>query len=645
MLKKIYEKIEEYGLLQVLGYIIKRILKEIKVEYLRRNIEKFQQKIYIKDNYISQINFFYSKENLEKIRFFYKKNTNIRENILKEAKQILEHKFDLLGSGEVDLGEKIKWNEDFKSGFIWKNQFYKDIKIVDLNNNADVKVPWELSRFQHLFTLGKAYWITNNKKYYLECKEEIEEWIVENPVYMSVNWTCAMDVAIRAVNWIFFYFHFKDLIDGDKEFLNKLNNSLYNHGKFIFLNLEKRIKFSNNHYLSDLVGLFYLGSYFNELKNNEVKRWLDFSKKELEKEMFIQNNEDGSNYESSTSYHRLVTELMFFPMIFGEKNNIKFSKEYKERLEKMFEFLAKIIKPNGRIPMIGDVDNGRLLVLSDYSSWEVNDVRELLSLGGEYFNNTLLKNSGAIKKEDKLWIFNSLSDEEEKYYNKSVKFSNGGYYILRNNDIYCFIRCGELSCRGQGGHSHNDQLSFELNVKGEDFIVDTGTGVYTANKNIRNLFRSTKQHNTVYIEGYEQNSFEENNLFEMREESFAKTLEFSKNKFEGEHYGYLNKVNIIHKRKIILNKNKILNIIDSIPNTDGVLSLFLAKNVQLYEMNNNFLLQDDKVKIFIKIENPKLTRIKETSISEKYGKIIKTKKIEIHFTNKLIIKIRKVRSE
>jgi len=425
MLKKIYEKIEEYGLLQVLGYIIKRILKEIKVEYLRRNIEKFQQKIYIKDNYISQINFFYSKENLEKIIFFYKKNTNIRENILKEAKQILEHKFDLLGSGEVDLGEKIKWNEDFKSGFIWKNQFYKDIKIVDLNNNADVKVPWELSRFQHLFTLGKAYWITNDKKYYLECKKEIEDWIAENPIYMSVNWTCAMDVAIRAVNWIFFYWHFKDLIDNDKEFLNKFNNSLCNHGKFIYLNLEKGLGLANNHYLSDLVGLFYLGIYFNELKNNEVKRWLDFSKKELEKEMFVQNNKDGSNYESSTSYHRLVTELMFFPMILGEKNKIKFSQEYKKRLEKMFEFLAKIIKPNGKIPMIGDVDNGRLLILSNYSSWEVNDVRELLSLGGEYFNSFLLKSSGAIKKEDKLWIFNSLGDEEEKYYKESVKFDDG----------------------------------------------------------------------------------------------------------------------------------------------------------------------------------------------------------------------------
>ena len=320
MLKKIYKKIEEYGLLQVLGYIFKRILKEIRIKYLRKNIEKIQHKIYIKDNYISEINFFYSKGNIEKIKDFYEKNISIRENILKEAEQILEHKFDLLGSGEINLGKKIRWNEDFKSGFVWKNQFYKDVKIVDLNNNADVKVPWELSRFQHLFTLGKAYWITNDKKYYLECKKEIEDWIAENPVYMSVNWTCAMDVAIRAVNWIFFYFHFKELIDNDKEFLKKFNNSLYNHGKFIFLNLEKGIKFSNNHYLSDLVGLFYLGIYFNKLKSNEVKRWLNFSKKELEKEMFIQNNEDGSNYESSTSYHRLVTELMFFPVILGEKN-------------------------------------------------------------------------------------------------------------------------------------------------------------------------------------------------------------------------------------------------------------------------------------------------------------------------------------
>lgn len=639
MLKKIYKKIEEYGLLQVLGYILKRILKEIKIKYLRKNIEKLQHKIYIKDNYISEINFFYSKKNIEKIRFFYEENIDIRENILKEAEQILEHKFDLLGSGKINLGKKIKWNEDFKSGFVWKNKFYKDIKIVDLTNNADVKVPWELSRFQHLFTLGKAYWITNDKKYYSECKEEIEDWIAGNPVYMSVNWTCAMDVAIRAVSWIFFYFHFKDLIDNDKEFLNKFNNSLYNHGRFIYLNLEKGLGLANNHYLSDLVGLFYLGIYFNELKNNEVKRWLNFSKKELEKEMFIQNNGDGSNYESSTSYHRLVTELIFFPMILGEKNNIKFSKEYKNRLEKMFEFLAKIIKTNGKIPMIGDVDNGRLLILSNYSSWEVNDVRDLLSLGGEYFNSTLLKNSGAIRKEDKLWIFTSSSDEEEKYYKESVKFDDGGYYILRNNDIYCFIRCGELSCRGQGGHSHNDQLSFELNIGGEDFIVDTGTGVYTADKDIRNLFRSTKQHNTVYIVGYEQNYFNENNLFEMREETFAKCTKFKENYFEGKHQGYLKKLAIIHKRKIEL-KNKKIEIKDFIENSKGIICLNLHPEVKVIEIENGIKLLKNNIEIFLGCSS-KLLKIKKSKFSNKYGEIVKNIKIEIEFEDRNILKLEK----
>lgn len=637
MLKKIYKKIEEYGLLQVLGYIFKRILKEIRIKYLRKNIEKIQHKIYIKDNYISEINFFYSKGNIEKIKDFYEKNISIRENILKETEQILEHKFDLLGSGEINLGKKIRWNEDFKSGFVWKNQFYKDIKIVDLNNNADVKVPWELSRFQHLFTLGKAYWITNDKKYYLECKEEIEEWIVENPIYMSVNWTCAMDVAIRAVNWIFFYFHFKDLIEKDKEFLNKFNNSLYNHGKGIFLNLEKGLGYANNHYLSDLVGLFYLGIYFNELKNNEVKKWLDFSKKELEKEMFIQNNEDGTNYESSTSYHRLVTELMFFPMILGEKNKIKFSQEYKERLEKMFEFLAKIIKPNGKIPMIGDVDNGRLLIISNYSSWEVNDVRELLSLGGEYFNSFLLKRSGAIKKEDKLWIFNYLSDEEEKYYKESVKFDDGGYYILRNNDIYCFIRCGELSCRGQGGHSHNDQLSFELNIGGEDFIVDTGTGVYTADKNIRNLFRSTRQHNTIFIEGYEQNYFFENELFKMQEETFAKCTKFKNNYFEGYHQGYLKKLNTLHKRKIKLN-NKSIEIKDFIESLKGMICLNLHPEVKVIEIENGIKLLKNDVEIFLECSS-KLLKIVESKFSNKYGNTEKSKRIEIEFREKMKIKV------
>ena len=42
---------------------------------------------------------------------------------------------------------------------------------------------------------------------------------------------------------------------------------------------------------------------------------------------------------------------------------------------------------------------------------------------------------------------------------------------------------------GNGGHNHNDKLSFELNIFGQDFIVDGGCPFYTNSPDLRNSFR------------------------------------------------------------------------------------------------------------------------------------------------------------
>ena len=625
----IFYKIKKNGILVCINYFIIQLKKEYQLKKIKKNISN-PKKIKNIDNYISKMNFFYNISNKPKIKDFYTKNKEIELKILKDANKILKHKFDLLGSGIVELDENIRWNQDFKSGFIWENEFYKNIKIIDLDNNADVKVPWELSRFQHLFTLGKAYWITDDSRYYEESKKEILDWIEKNPVYYSVNWTCAMDVAIRAVNLIFFYFLFEDFIIQDKNFLKKLNEIFYLHGEHIYNNLEKNLGLSNNHYLSNLVGLLFLGIYFKDVKINKVKKWLKFSVKELEKEMLIQNNIDGTNYETSTSYHRLVLELMFYSALLLKKNNLKFTNKYEERLEKMFEFLAIITKPNGKFPLIGDVDNGRLVILSNYYDWEVNDARSIISLGGEYFNNKFLKEVGSSELEDKIWIFGAKNIYQEKFSKESKKFENGGYYLLQNNKIYCLIRCGELSLRGQGGHSHNDQLSIELNIDGEDFFIDTGTGVYTADKNIRNLFRSTKQHNTVCIPPYEQNNFNDNELFVMKEQTFSKCMIFENNYFEGEHSGFLSKNNCIHKRKVYLKKNTLI-IEDFTFNVKGIVCFNLNKDVTIEKKEEGIILKKNKKEIKMNFKNK--YRIKENLISPKYGEIIKSKKIEVDFEN------------
>ena len=108
----------------------------------------------------------------------------------------------LLGSGDVELNP-IDWHTDFKTGFKWSpGTFYKKYMQEDIDTDSDVKVPRELSRAHHLLKLGLAYRLTNDQKYADVCVAQMKNWIDENPLMYSINWGCTMDVAIRAVNWI-----------------------------------------------------------------------------------------------------------------------------------------------------------------------------------------------------------------------------------------------------------------------------------------------------------------------------------------------------------------------------------------------------------------------------------------------------------
>jgi hypothetical protein len=82
------------------------------------------------------------------------------DNIVSTADKINNNIFNLLGSGDVNMGENINWHCDFKNSFCWDPKtYYKDIKRP--YGKADIKVPWELSRFHHLTLLGEAYLISD----------------------------------------------------------------------------------------------------------------------------------------------------------------------------------------------------------------------------------------------------------------------------------------------------------------------------------------------------------------------------------------------------------------------------------------------------------------------------------------------------
>ena len=445
------------------------------------------------------------------------------ENKVYQADLICEHVFDLLGSGPKKLSkdgegyQSINWHIDFISGFSWdKKIFCKYIK-PGVKKGVEIKIPWELSRFQYLNILGQAYILTKKQKYVEEFINQINDWIDNNPVCFGVNWTCTMDVAIRSVNWLvgIEYFLEGNLLPSD--FLQKFYSSIYEHAKFIRSNLEYSPTFTGNHYLSNISGLFLIAVYCPFFK--ESSKWKNFAFKEFIHEMKEQVYDDGCNFEASTSYHRLVLEMFFYVELVGKRTNTIFPNEYKNKLKKMYEFSLYCIKPNGMIPQIGDNDNGRFFIFTQRKPLEH---KYLLSLAAVYYMDSQFKLSAFCFDEEAFWVFgNPGKNSYETLAYRGVpliskSFPNAGWYIIRNNNDYCFISCGPNGQNGSGGHAHNDKLGFELMLDKHDIVVDPGTYLYTPYPKWRNNFRSTGYHNTVVVGEMEQNDISRK-LFSMKQ--------------------------------------------------------------------------------------------------------------------------------
>jgi hypothetical protein len=84
-----------------------------------------------------------------------------------------------------------------------------------------------------------------------------------------------------------------------------------------------------------------------------------------------------------------------------------------------------------------------------------------------------------------------------------------GVYLLRVPRVYLAIRCGPRGQNGLGGHDHNDQLSIELQVDGEDWILDPGTYLYTPLPEARKRYRSVRAHFAPQLAGPEPASLDQ----------------------------------------------------------------------------------------------------------------------------------------
>ena len=443
------------------------------------------------------------------------------DDLLPRADAVAAHRFDLLGSGPTELGTEIDWLSDFKSGRRWPLHHGSLLRVA-YGDGSDIKVPWELSRCQHLPLLAGAYRLTGERRYLDELGAQLRSWIAANPVELGPNWASTMDVAIRAANWVAALALCAEDARGQPWFDHVLG-SLLLHGRFVRSHLEWS-EARGNHYLADVAGLLPVAALFSG--GWEGRAWAEWAARELASELEHQVRPDGCAHEASTAYHRLVTELFLCAVQAADVlAPARIPDSFRERLDRMLAFVRGCTRPDGLAPQIGDADDGRFLPLGDYGA-DPRDHRHLFAQAGVKYERAT----------------------------GSAAYPDGGYYVLRAGGLYAIVRCGDTGRRGRGGHGHNDQLSFELAAGSEPLVVDPGTYLYTADPLERNRFRSTAFHSTLRVGGGEQNELRADDLFLMQDRARAEALVWEDTNFEGRHHGF---PGVIHTRRLELGEHEL----------------------------------------------------------------------------------------
>lgn len=424
-------------------------------------------------------------------------------DIAAKADAAANRRVDLLGSGPIDLPRPIDWQRDFKSGHAWTLKPSADIDVNDLGRNSDVKVPWDLSRLQWLLALGQAYLIEGDDARAKAARDVIEEWIAANPPGRGVNWTVAMEAALRAIALIWL-FHACNGARAwrDEKFRFEFLRVLYLHGDFIRRHLEWS-DVNANHLLADAAGLVALGLFFGNRR--EPAEWHRTGWKILAEEMPKQVGADGATFEASSAYHRLATELFLVPATIRLAHGLDVPTDYRTRLAAMARFAAAYARPDDTAPNWGDADDGRVL---PFGRQRIADHRYLVGLVGLALDDAALIAETRGPADEAFWLLGPeaaarLSDTPPAP--RSTAFEDSSVYAMAGGGDHVFIDAGPVGMKGRGGHGHNDCLSFEAVLDGVPLIVDSGAYVYTASVEWRNRFRSTAAHNTPMVDGQEQN--------------------------------------------------------------------------------------------------------------------------------------------
>jgi len=459
--------------------------------------------------------------------------------IIAYAGSVLRGEYPLLGYGSPNLGTSPDWQCDWVSGKSWPLDDSRKLTVVR-HDGSDVKAPWELSRLQWGPVVARAWALTGETKYRDALRSLLTDWIQRNPVGKGVNWTVAMEAALRAISICLTMELLWPFAEHEQAWLNQVTASLWQHLGFIEAHSEFSFLLRSNHYLSNIVGLTTLSAY---LRGPGMPQRFRKYAQAVQREILLQTYPDGGDREASTGYHVLVAQMFLHSLIVQRRCQAKIAPGFESRLRRMFAWMAGLADEDWRLPLLGDCDNGRVeLLCEDIAQAPLPACRR----------HSLRIGSLCALASD-LVEMNVRKDEP------AALMSDSGIAVLRSGEASVIFFAMPNGLDGKGSHTHCDKLSLIFRLGPLEVFCDSGSRCYTRSAKLRNLDRSTAAHNTLSIDGEDQNLLPSDPqfLFQCGNDASVSPITISGSGMEASHRGY-GRLGIEHRRRVELGERSLL---------------------------------------------------------------------------------------
>ncbi|MGE3841294.1 MAG: alginate lyase family protein [Vicinamibacterales bacterium] len=490
--------------------------------------------------------------------------------LLARADAIAEGRLDLLGHRRLAVGNPVDWHLEPVSGRRTPLKHWSQIPYLDPAVAGDKKITWELNRHQHLLTLGRAYALSGQERFAETFREHVAGWMQQNPPSRGINWASSLEVAFRAISWIWALEFFKHSRVFTPDFLLSYLWFLHAHGQHIQRFLSTYFS-PNTHLTGEALGLLYLGRCLPELKG--ACRWEDLGQKILVREIDVQVRDDGTYFEQTTWYHRYTTDFYLHYVLLNRHLDSTSVRAVSRRAGLLLGPLMALTRPDGSFPLIGDDDGGRFLALDDAP---LTDWRSTLSTAAILFARPDCKYLAGRLAEESLWLTGASGLEAWQALEAvqpafcSIGFPNGGTFVSRTSWTpdadWLTIDAGPHGALSSA-HGHADALSFELAVSGVPVIVDSGTFTYTGSADARDRFRSSRAHNALVVD--DQSSSAPDGPFSWRSKAATSvrswTTGHAMDYLDADVDGYQGvEPPVSHRRRFVVAKGEYVAILDSV---------------------------------------------------------------------------------